>query len=327
MKLVKKEIRITKEEIFKLISSYDIYRYYFGEFTVNRKYLNHLRGDKEHPSFAISNRYEELTHIDFGNDYWRGNCINLVQQINRCDFQTALNIIDKDFNLGIGKEFQFNRAIITWKEPKVIEKKPPTIIQVDTQKFTKLQLDYWNGYELSLDDIKNDVYSIRSYYINKEKYPVEDLTFGYLFEGKYWKIYKPYNKKDKWKTNCPITTMYGLENINKCKNAFIVKSKKDELVMRKFISSCTCGTQNESKEAISDDNITYIRENSEHQYVIFDNEDVGVKASVFYNDRGFGYWNVPKRYYNIYGIKDPSDFVYRYGGERLRKEVNKKIQL
>ena len=263
MKLVKKNKEIRREEIFSKISSYDVYRYYFGEFTINRKYLNHLRGDKKQPSFCIHNRYEDLTHIDFGDDYWRGDCVNFVMQLHRCDYLTALLTIDKDFNLGIADNSVDIHAekIITWKKPIIAQRKE-VIIQAITQKFTKIQLDWWNAYELSEDDLKKDYGGVTIHSINY-----------------------------------------------------------------KFLSSCSFGVQNESSVAISDESINYITENSKERYLIFDADKKGVESSMFYNSKGFGYWNVPKRYYTQYGIKDPSDFVYRYGGERLRKEVSKKIQL
>lgn len=334
MQIVKKQKLITKEDILALVSPYDIYRKYFGEFQVNKKYLNHLRGDKEQPSFEIRTKYSELTHVDYGCDFYRGNCINLVQQIYRCDFNTALRTIDEDFKLGLYNKSVIREleSVITWKQPKIVEEKKPSVIQCITQKFTKLQLDWWNSYDISEEDLKKseanvEIHSIKSFYLNKDKMPVEDLIFGYLFEGKYWKIYKPLNKKSKWLTNCPIDVCYGLDNIKECNSSIVVKSVKDYKVCRKFLTSCCCGVQNESSVAISDENIEYIINNSLKSYTIFDNDEIGVKSSQFYNSKGFGYWNVNKRYLTQYKIKDPSDFVNRYGGERLRKEVSKKIKL
>lgn len=323
MKLVKKVPIITTHEILDKITAYDIYRYYFGEFLPNKKYLNHLRGDKNQPSFTITNRHDDLTHIDFGSDYWRGNCFNLVQQIYSCSFQQALEIIARDFN--IRKSDVDIKKVVTWDVPKVADKKR-SVIQVKTKKFTKDELMYWADYELGLDDIKDYVYSIDTLYINKEKHCVKnDLAFAYKF-GEYWKIYRPFNKKTKWLSNCPIDTMYGLENIRECDTSIITKSVKDFLVCRKFITSCTAGVQNESSVAISDENIAYLKNNSKHCYVIFDNDAKGVESCTFYNRMGFEYWNIPKSYYEKRGIKDPSDLVYWYGSKRLITEVKKKIK-
>lgn len=323
MKLVKKQPIITKEFIFSKISDYDIYRYYFGDFTPNRKYLNHLRGDTSDPSFRISTKYTELIHVDHASDYWRGNCFNLVQQIYNCSFQDALDIIARDF--GLQNSSVDLKQIITWEKPEIIDK-PPTRIDVVTRKFTSEELKYWNSYHLDIDDIKDYVFSIDTLYINRSKsFTKNELVFAYKF-GKYWKIYRPFSEERKWLTNCPIDVMYGLENIKGCGTSIITKSLKDFLVCKKFVTKCSAGVQNESSVAISDENIKYIKENSTTPYVIFDNDSKGVESCTFYNRMGFLYWNVPKFYYNDRKIKDPSDLVYHYGPGVLIEEINKKIK-
>jgi len=52
---------LTKENVFKLISSYDIYRFYFGDFKLNTSVKNHFRGENN-KSFIIGNKFGEITH-------------------------------------------------------------------------------------------------------------------------------------------------------------------------------------------------------------------------------------------------------------------------
>lgn len=330
---VSKVSRLTKDEILLRISDYDIYRYYFGAFQINKVYLNHLRGDRSTPAFSIKEYDGNLYHTDFANSDWRGDCFSLVQQIYNCDFKGALHIIDKDFGLGLsGGVVHERKDVITWKPPKIIEKKK-TLIQVTPKRFTKRELDFWGRFELGLDDIRHDknviTHSIKDLYINKQKVniPEGELAFGYLFDDQYWKIYMPYSKDMKWISNVPITTMYGLSNIKNCKKALVTKSAKDYYVCKKFLTSCTAGTQNESNVAISDVNIEYLLNNSELCYLIFDNDYVGVETSKFYNSKGLKYWNVPKRYLHKHNITDPSGLVETYGSTRLIQQFTKKIKL
>lgn len=320
---------LNKEEILNKITEYDIYRYYFGDFKIHGRSLNHLRNDKGNPSFIIGYENGKMYHVDFANSYWRGSCFDLVMQIYNCDYNTALKIISKDFGLSEQKEI-FQKKIITWNQPDA-EEKQRAVIQVTPKKFTKLNFHYWASYECGESDLKNlgdvEIYSVKDLYINKEKVSVEDITFGFLFQGLYWKIYSPLSKTNKWRSNVPLDHMWGLNNIKGCKNSFVVKSVKDYVVWRKFISTCTAGAQNESKASISENNLEYLRKNSENCYIIFDNEEPGVNACKYYNDKGMKYWNVPKRYYEKLNIKDPSDLVHEYTGKTLQKEVKKKIIL
>jgi hypothetical protein len=88
------------------------------------------------------------------------------------------------------------------------------------------------------------------------------LRFGYLYDG-HWKIYRPFaNKKIKWvPNNVPITEMDGLDDIKDCDVAFINKSKKDYMVMKK-VFPCCCAVQNEGMGCFSEENVNFIKENS-----------------------------------------------------------------
>lgn len=280
-----KRRELTKEEVLKTLTEYDIYKLYFGNFKINEVTYNHLRGEDTRgtPSFIISNRGGELHHYDWANSNWSGDCFKLVQQIHNCSFSEALRIIDKDFGLGIlpenntGKYKQIKKE---YKQPEEIGKRY-SLIQCVTKKFTKEELDYWAQYYQTIDDLKsNHVYSIKELYIDKKKYVLRDdeLRFGYLYNG-YWKIYRPYSdKKRKWLSNVPITTMYGLENLSKDKNTLVTKSLKDYLVCKKIYDN-VCHVQNESLASFSPENVQYIKNNSKEVFVGFDNDSAGKKAS------------------------------------------------
>ena len=165
-------VNLSAEEIFKRLSSYDIYRKYIGSFRINDSMCNPFRKDN-HPSFMVTNKTGELLHQDFAVEEFRGNCIQLVEQINNCNFNEALRIIDKDFNLGIcaGKpNDDYKKEISQYKQPEEAGKRY-CLIQVVTRKFTSLDLEYWNSYFQSEDDLRaNHIYSIKEVYLNKKKY-------------------------------------------------------------------------------------------------------------------------------------------------------------
>lgn len=322
MRISKKNI--SSKTIYDHITNYDIYRFYFGDFKIGVKCLNHLRGDRSNPSFVIRMDHGSLVHIDFADQYWRGHAINLVQQIYNCSFTDALNKIASDFKI---TDSSFNlEPIVKWEQPQIKESERAVIKASVNRKFTSEELKYWNMYHISEDDLKKEgiVYSPNQIYINGNRVSTyNELTFLYKF-GSYFKIYKPYEKdKDKkWKSNCPNTLMYGLDNIKNCKQADVVKSVKDYHVWKKFINECTAGTQNESPTSITSENIEYLKSNSTEQYVIFDNDSAGVTSCKYYNSFGFNYWNVPNMYKPC---KDPSDVVKDYSPEFLITLVNDRL--
>lgn len=239
---------LNKEEILKRISVYDIYRYYFGPFRVNKLCINHLRGEKN-GSFIIGAKKGELRHKDYGDSYWQGDAFNLVQQIYNTSFHDALAIIDKDFGLGLAQNNTVivKPKVIEWEQPKIEVVPPPNFI-VQTRKFTKEELSYWKDYEIGLEDLKrHHVYAPKQIWRNRRRLPMGNLlTFAFFDpENEKWKIYRPHGKKGKegkinerkWDTNFEWNYCENLSNLDYTKPIYIQKSRKDRLVMEKILET------------------------------------------------------------------------------------------
>jgi hypothetical protein len=238
-------------------------------------------------------------------------------------------MIDRDFGLGFSTGImtgEYKKIISEYKQPEI--EKRYSLIQVKTRKFTNRELEYWAEYHQDLQDLRdNNVYSIKELYLNKQRFPLgeDELRFGYLYEGQYWKIYRPYaDKKHKWMpNNVPITAMDGKENIKDCSVAFINKSKKDFMVMKK-IFPCSCAVQNEGLGCFSHDNVEYLKANSDRQILSFDADDVGVQNSVQITKMfDFDYTNVPRQYL-AEGIKDWADLAKAHGLQAIEDYLKSK---
>tara|TARA_R110000822_G_scaffold32462_1_gene93068 strand:+ start:915 stop:1919 length:1005 start_codon:yes stop_codon:yes gene_type:complete len=328
-----KRARLTAEAILDKISDYDIFRFYMPHqnWKINVVTNSPFRNERN-PSFVIGYRSGQLKFIDFGDTSKTGNCFSFVQMLyNLPDFSEALIKIDKDFDLGIASGVSTNnyvRIISDYAQPTSVIKRE-YFIQVKARKFTNEELAYWNEYYQDVDDLReNNVYSVDTVYLNKKKFPLKEteLRFGYLYEG-HWKIYRPFaSKKEKWMpNNVPITMMDGLKDIKDCDVAFINKSKKDYMVMKK-IYPCCCAVQNEGMGCFSDENVEYLKENSERQILSFDSDETGVKNSQQITDKfGFEYCNVPRLYLGE-GIKDWADLARIHGLKTIEKYlIDKKI--
>ena len=306
----RKRLQLTTDSILEKISEYDIYKMYMPHqnWKINVVTYSPFRNEK-HPSFIIGYRGGVLRFIDFGDSSKKGGCFDFVMMLFNTSLYDALMMIDRDFDLGIingSKTKTYERIVSNYVQPPVAFKRE-VFIQVKTRKFTHEELAYWNAYYQDIDDLRaNNVYSIDTVYLNKKKFPIKDteLRFGYLYEG-HWKIYRPYaDKRNKWMpNNVPITMMDGLDDIVDCDVAFINKSKKDYMVMKK-VFPCCCAVQNEGIGCFSEENVEYIKENSERQILSFDSDETGVKNSQLITERfGFEYCNVPRIYLDE-GIKD-----------------------
>jgi DNA primase len=328
----RRKIELTFDTILQRITEYDIFRYYIPDKTwkINKPILSPLRNEKN-PSFVIGNRSGKLKFIDFGTGV-RGDAFTFVKLLyNMPSMADVLLLIDKDFQLGISEgelKDDYKKITSTYSQPEDVGKRY-SLIQVITRKFTKEELDYWNQYYQDIEDLKKEhVYSVKKVFLNKKLFTLSDteLRFGYFYDG-YWKIYRPFaGKKNKWvPNNVPITEMDGKENIINCDVAFINKSKKDYMVMKK-VFPCSCAVQNESVGCFSSENVEFIKANSDRQILSFDSDVPGVKSSQQITELfGFGYCNVPREYLSE-DIKDWADLAKKYGLQRI-EEILKQKQL
>ncbi len=323
--------KLTPEAILEKISEYDVFRYYMPDqsWKINQVTLSPFR--KEHnPSFLIGTKRGFLTFIDFADTNLRGNCFDFVKVLyNLSTFDDVLKKVDQDFNIGILKGVnseEYKKITSQYKQPEDLGKRY-SLIQAITRKFTQEELAYWNTYHQDLQDLRdNNIYSIKKLYLNKSLFHLNDneLRFGYFYNG-FWKIYRPFaDKKMKWMpNNVPITSMDGLENIKNCKLAFINKSKKDYMVIRK-IMECTCAVQNEGIGCFSNENVEYLKANSDRQILSFDSDVTGVHNSQQITKLfDFEYANVPRKYL-AEGIKDWADLAKAHGIETIEKYFKQK---
>jgi hypothetical protein len=327
-----RKTKLSIEAILSRISEFDIFRYYMPhqDWKINRVTYSPFRHENN-PSFMIGNKMGYLMFIDYADTSKRGDCFNFVQMLhNLPTVSDTLKMIDRDFGLGFSTGTmtgEYKKIIADYKQPDI--EKRYSLIQVKVRKFTNRELEYWAEYHQDLQDLRdNNIYSIKELYFNKQRFPLKDdeLRFGYLYEGQYWKIYRPYaDKKHKWMpNNVPITAMDGKENIKDCSVAFINKSKKDFMVMKK-IFPCSCAVQNEGLGCFSHENVEYLKANSDRQILSFDADDVGVQNSKQITEMfDFDYTNVPRKYL-AEGIKDWADLSRKYGLkiiEDILKEKN-----
>jgi len=326
-----KRIILTPQTVLDKISEYDVFKFYMPEkdWKINQVTFSPFRNEK-HPSFLIGNRRGDLYFIDFADTDKRGDCFDFVQTLyHLSSVNEALIKVDKDFGLGISPgsvKGDYKKIVGEYKQPEDLGKRY-SLIQAVTRKFTQEELDYWNQYHQSLEDLRaNNVYSLKSVYLNKLKFPIKDneLRFGYFYDG-HWKIYRPFaDKKGKWvPNNVPITSMDGKDLIKDCDVAFINKSKKDFMVMKKVFPA-SCAVQNEGVACFSHENVEFLKSNSKRQILSFDSDITGVSNSQQITKLfGFDYCNVPRKYLKE-GIKDWSDLAKAHGYEPIENYLKEK---
>ena len=316
----RKKTKLTIDAVLDRVSEYDIFRWYMPDksWKINQVTYSPFR-QEQNPSFLIGNKHGRLSFIDFADTSRRGDCFTFVKLLyNLYSIDDVLKVIDRDFNMGIANGAptqEYKKIVSEYKQPEDLGKRY-SMIQVKTRKFTIEELDYWNLYHQDIQDLRdNNIYSIDKVFLNKSRFPIKDneLRFGYFYDG-HWKIYRPFaDKKNKWMpNNVPITVMDGMKDVECCSIAFINKSKKDYMVMKKLYPHC-CAVQNEGMGCFSPENVQYLKDNSDIQILSFDADVTGVQNSQQITKLfDFGYCNVPRKFL-VEGIKDWADLAKAYG--------------
>lgn len=320
---------LTAKNILSKISEYDIYRYYLGcDFTPRKNISSPFRSETRGSFSIYFTQSGYLRHLDFGDTYYKGNCFQFVQQLFGLDFNNALKKINQDFNLKLGFNNQnssgveYGSIIKTFLRPKEYSEEDAkrVTIHVQAKDFTKEDLDYWNQYGITLEELKkNNIYSVDKLYLNGKyigNYKNE-LRFAYLFEieGEYFfKIYQPLSEQYKWISNVPVKTPIGIKGLPRKSNKLIIaKSKKDKMIIQK-IHSDVYEVQKEGIECIPEELNNLFDEWYDEKYIFYDNDEPGMKASIAMNKLGFKWINIPNEYKHL-KIKDPGDLLEYFGVE------------
>lgn len=315
---------LTPEWILSRVDEFTIMRYYFGDFSVGKAYCSFFDKKDTRPSTGFYiNKKGSLIYRDFRNGKtW--NCFDFVKEIYNCNFKRALEIIANDFGLINIATLKVSKQV--FEEAQQIERqnKAETLIQFIPEKWNKLNLSFWNYYEITQSELEeNGVYPVNRLFINKNEIYNKNniLRYAYIIEheGKQLiKVYSPFDKNMKWLSNVPLDVPFGLNKlVYNSDTVFITKSLKDLIVLKKLFYN-VIATQNESEAALNSSVQEHLKSKFDKRIIIFDNDDVGVENCKKFNDKGFDYFNIPKDEYYKYKIKDPSDYIKFYGIDALK---------
>lgn len=315
------DFELTLENIYSKVSSYEIFKYYCGNFENGKKIQSPLRKDRN-PSFAIFLYGDTWLWKDFATGE-SGNDLTLVMKKFGCDFKGALNRINVDFNLGLNSS-SFKTVDRTPYVPQIKEKIRADI-KIKSREFTGEDLEYWTSYGISKETLdKYQVKSISHYWINGSVYFTgKYLAFAYVFPDGY-KLYFPEKTEYKWFSNS--TWIQGLLQLDKTRDILIItKSLKDVMVFDTLDMSAIA-PQAESI-IISAKHIEKAKEKFKQIYTLFDYDNAGIHLAwqmrKLYNIQPLflteGLW---KRKLGYKGCKDIADHIKKFGLEETKKLIN-----
>jgi len=336
-KYLKRKDDVTKENILKYISEYDIVYHYLGDVKLGQLIKSPIRKGDEHPSFNIfySEKFRCLMFKDFA--YKTGDVIVLVKELLKLEsmHKTLLRII-YDFNLQdyfyISTE---DRKLISGLSPSVKTRPAKVIsdddyeahdksgykISIKIRPWTLEDEMFWIQYGITLPTLRRyNVFPIKGYHNGIFYIHTQDLAYAFA-ECKdnrlSYKIYRPLARKDrKWRTDHTYDVHQGYIQLPPTGDFLIItKSLKDVMSITELTSYPAVAIQGETmmiKPSVIEE---YRRRFNNTIFTLFDNDSQGkALTSKYMNTYGTIPLMIPS---DLEGIaKDFSDMV-KITGERL----------
>lgn len=312
--------KITKELILSRFSEEQLMEYYLHIPVKKGLFRSPLRKDKQPTCSFYRNSSGVLIFKDFATGQHL-SVFDVVKELFRCDYHEALKIIAND--MGIVKDTNINKnpGKIN-KNPVILHDKEMSVIQVEIQNFTDLELKWWGKYGITIDILKKfNVYSCKHVFLNGVLFAKSQQhcpIFGYYgkkYQGKeLWRCYFPKRTSFRFITNWPSKKIQGYDQLPKSgKLLVITKSMKDTMCLYSCgITACAPNSENLFiPEVVLED----FKKRFKYIVVLYDNDRPGLTNMVRIrkDHPELIYTYIPKEYQS----KDISDFYKDHG----RKET------
>jgi len=218
------------------ITEYDIFVYYCLNFKeLGKKFRSDLREDNS-PTVSIIPYNDKLLYKDFGNSEHTFDCFNYIKYKYNCSFISALRIIDCDFNLGLSSKqgvINFTMGCMAYRQNKTLDfNRKQIIIQKRKRLWNKQDANFWRKYLVSKKILNTfAVEPISHFWVNNNRFTCKSISYVFKFKNRY-KIYSPYEEKNKWLSNTKKTDVQGYDQLpNKGERLIITSSLKDVMCL------------------------------------------------------------------------------------------------
>jgi hypothetical protein len=320
---------INSEEVLKKVSQEKIFEHIFGYEPKEYEFVTSpFRKDKRPGCWFYYTENGTLRFADFANtSVINGIRLKNIDCIDSVRIKHGLNYVQ-------ALKYVLENIVetISVKKPLIQKNKEEVELHIMPRNFKKEDINFWNRYLISIDNLMEDkVFAVSNVFMKntrKGDIRVNFNTIAYCytnFEGKRKKIYNPLAKpgNTRFITNCKQDDIGGIHNLKNDNTLIITKSYKDYRVIKNlhyqviwFQSETQFPNQNLLSEIFKKYNKIVI---------FFDNDEVGIKSSntlliyikSFYKKEVKNIF-LPINYLE-YGIKDPSDLVAKKGQTFLYK--------
>jgi hypothetical protein len=303
----------------------DLVAYYLGVYEIPCCINSPVRKDNR-PSFGLySNDGININWFDFATKE-RGDIYNLLSLMWNCNLQEVLKRLRRDKDNFKSGTLIKNREVC--KIETIATRHKTTDLQCKVREWRPYDLDYWASYGVPLEWLKYaEVYPIsHKIIVNKNSryvFGADKLAYAFVEhkEGKVTlKIYQPLNKEGyKWSNKHDRSVISLWTKIpERGDRVIICSSLKDALCLWANTGIPAIAVQGEAYN-ISETAINELKRRYKQVYILFDNDDAGLKdGEKLAHLTGFTNIVLPP----FTGGKDISDLYKAVGKNEFIKIIN-----
>lgn len=324
--------RLTPDWVLQRVTQEQIMQRYLGvTIQTKHKFCSPLRPDRS-PTCGFKYYGGRLRFRDWAKvgSHTTQDCFDVVQETFSCDFQTALQIIARDFDLKkVDPIYKPYRTASVLARRQNLDRRR-TQIGVKRRSWTQQDADYLKSFGISRAICEQyNVFPLATLWIDDKiiwNHKISDPALGYYFgtddeKNQHWKIYfwkrQRKNKTPRFYSN--TSRLQGYNQLpDKGEIVVVTKSLKDVMTLAR-LGVDSFAPQSESiilDNALLDE----LRERFNRVVALYDRDKAGKQALIKLKELGC----IPLMIPNQYGSKDVSDLVQEHGlavAEELAREV------
>lgn len=299
---------ISDRDIYSLVSCEQIFKHYFPQYEIGRKYSSPFRDDPC-PSFQIKYSSDgNLYWKDYGFDHNRFDPASLISLVYDIPLEEAFN--------KIRREIIENEEVEILKPKKI---KPP--VKSKYQYFVKdemdsYELEYWgklyvdkNLLEfLNIHGLKMIARRGKSFW----KSTPENPAFIYLYKEDYcaFKAYRPLDpNNDKFRGQCNGSLIEGWEQLPRSGEVLVITSSYKDTAVTWRCGIPACNPTSENSLHMIEKKIPKLNLRFKKIYIIFDNDRPGRRFARKLQQMSDYRWTP----IFMENFKDPSDSIWETG--------------
>jgi|SRR6478609_242759 len=277
MEITKDLLAVTAENVYSFISNLDIFRKYSDQkMKFNTPFSSPFRNDKN-PSFVI---YERGFFVDFATGQ-KGNAITFLMELNKINFNAALNLIIRDFELYDKFNCYSTSEIKSKTAPfenarNSISLEGGAKLSVKKRDFNENDKEYWSQYNIDENDLKiANIIPISHFFIDTKMFISDKLSYAFLEKKDgvvSYKIYQPKSLYVKW-INGNDSSVWELWNLlpKTGRNLIITSSRKDALCVIKNLKIPSTSRQSETTNT-KFQVVSELHDRFDYIYLLLDND-------------------------------------------------------